>query len=59
MKRKYESPVIRIFVVAPQSGILTVGSIKGNAGLKLGRGGSSEARARESRLWTGDDNEDE
>ena len=55
MKRKYESPVISIFVIAPQSGLLTVSNVSGNATLELGGGSMEEARARESWLSTDDD----
>ena len=59
MKRKYESPVIRIVLIAPKGSLLTPGSIQGiqgNVGLKLGKGSTKDARARESELWIDDDN---
>ena len=59
MKRKYESPVIRIVLIAPKGSLLTPGSIQGiqgNVGLKNGGSSTKDARARESELWIDDDN---
>lgn len=50
MKRKYESPIIRIVVIAPQSRLLTVNSVQDNVDLKLGEGSGKDARAHSARF---------
>ena len=59
MKRKYNSPAILVVAINSNNGLLIVDSVKGNANLKLGNGGSGESRSRGSRLWVDDDEHEE
>ena len=55
MKKTYQSPATTV-VKMEIGNLLQVGSIEGNANIKMGGGGSGPARGREGGSW--DDDED-
>ncbi len=57
MKREYKSPTISITMIAVQQALLIASEVVSNVNLKQGTGSSAEARSREIRLWSGNDEE--
>ena len=54
MKKQYQSPTIEVAKMAIEN-LMLVGSIQGNANIKMGGGGSGPARGREGTSWDDDD----
>ena len=57
MKKEYKSPEIIFFAVVNKQELLTASKVVNNVNLKLGNGGSEEARSRQCRIGINDDKE--